>query len=79
MTTFKDRVTQQLNEESAADMMKALGYAPNPHCKTCGGSGKQHPMGLNGKPDYSQLEMCREVGCLYESYHKRVNRGMENE
>ena len=69
--TLQDRVKKAMDEESAEEMKKVLGYGPNPHCKACGGSGRVHPMGMNSKPDYSQTEMCREVGCLYESYHKK--------
>jgi hypothetical protein len=74
MTTFEQQVQQRLNEESAEEMKKALGYAPNPRCPKCGGSGRVHPLGLNGKPDYSQTEMCNEVGCLRDSYERRMRR-----
>jgi hypothetical protein len=68
--TFSDRVTRSLNEQSAEEMKRAFGYAPDPHCKVCGGGGRVHPLGLDGKPDYSKSEMCRGIGCLYESYNR---------
>ena len=70
MVDLSDMTTQ--NVESAKESMEVLGYAPNPYCKHCGGSGRVHPMLPNGKTDYSQSVMCHAEGCLWESYNKRA-------
>lgn len=50
----------KLCEEQKAE----VGYAPNPHCPVCHGSGVVHPRLPDGKVDYSQVIGCRVKGCL---------------
>lgn len=40
------------------------GYAPNPYCTVCGGSGYVHPRLPDGEPDYSQVINCQAEGCI---------------
>ncbi len=40
------------------------GYAPNPHCAVCRGSGYVHPRLPDGKTDYSQVINCPAEGCI---------------
>lgn len=75
MTTFQDRVKQILNEESARESKIMFGYAPDPHCTKCGGFGKVHSIGLDGRTDWAHIEMCNAPGCLLESYNKRSQIG----
>lgn len=49
---------------SCEEQKSRSGYAPNPHCKVCRGFGFVHPLLPNGKPDYSQVVLCRAEGCI---------------
>lgn len=54
----------------AQENMDAYGYAANPFCDKCGGYGRLHPADFNGYPDYSRIVLCKEPGCLAESFAK---------
>ena len=50
--------------KSCEEQKAEIGYAPNPHCRVCHGSGFVHPLLDNGKPDYSSVINCQAKGCL---------------
>lgn len=57
-------------EEALAEnqhLREVQGYAPNPFCPICRGSGFVHPMNYLRRPDYSKLVPCRGKDCLEES------------
>ncbi len=43
------------------------GYAPNPYCTACHGSGWLHPADRDGLVDYSKVVPCDAPGCLVEN------------
>lgn len=57
--------------------LKALyGYAPNPHCPVCHGSGFVHPLLESGKPDYAQTISCQAEGCIVDQ--KKIYQSTES-
>ncbi len=66
-------MVDQITIETCEKQKKECGYAPNPHCKVCGGVGFVHTCFPSGKPDYSNVIHCQMKGCiadqkkLYES------------
>ncbi len=46
------------------------GYAPDPFCQICRGFGRLHPLGENGRPDYTKVILCPAPGCMAESKRK---------
>lgn len=59
-TKVIDEETIREYEEQKAER----GYAPNPYCVVCRGSGYVHPRLPDGKPDYSQVINCQAEGCI---------------
>ena len=53
----------------AKDRLELYGYAPDPFCHRCGGSGLLHPV-KGGKAIYQQTISCPEEGCLAKSFTK---------
>ena len=45
------------------EMKAKMGYAPNPYCSVCHGSGYVHPV-FNGKPDYCRSISCTAPDCI---------------
>ncbi len=62
--------------KSCEEMKASYGYAPNPHCAVCRGSGSVHPRGDDGKPDYSQVISCQAKGCIVDQ--KRIYESTES-
>ena len=62
--------------KSCEEMKARIGYAPNPHCPVCRGSGFVHPHGDDGKPDHAQVISCQAKGCIMDQ--KRVYQSTES-
>ena len=62
----KRRVT---NEDLAENeqLRQLQGYAPNPLCQVCHGSGWVHPLKYDMTPDYSKVILCKADDCVEDS------------
>ncbi len=63
----KSSDTAKIDQEtidSCAELKALHGYAPDPYCKVCRGTGRVHPTLDSGKPDFSTLVNCQAEGCL---------------
>ncbi|MBA7651740.1 hypothetical protein ES703_59559 [subsurface metagenome] len=49
---------------SCEEQKAKWGYAPNPSCAVCRGSGNVHPLLDSGKPDYARVIPCQAEGCI---------------
>lgn len=58
----------ELNRKFAAIMQTKNGYAPNPLCAKCDGSGMLHPLNIwDNSVKWDELILCDAPGCLKES------------
>ena len=49
------------------DRLRKRGYAPNPYCESCKGSGFVHPVDSESKPIFTKVVSCHAEGCLMDS------------
>lgn len=56
-----------LELEENQERRRRVGYAPNPLCKACHGSGFVHPLDKKGRVDYSKNVSCKASDCLADS------------
>lgn len=69
MNSPRNRITDTIVQETQ-EQLENNGYAPNPFCDRCHGIGWLHPLGKNGRPDYSKVINCPAAGCLAESFQR---------
>ena len=73
MSSLEERPIKKLRPVSDRDVLenearrKKTGYAPNPLCEVCRGSGFVHPLDVAAGPIYSDIIPCKAPGCLVEA------------
>lgn len=62
--------------KSCEEQKAEWGYAPNPYCAVCCGSGHVHPLLDSGKPDYARVIPCQAEGCIVDQ--RRIYQSTES-